>query len=408
MRFLLILNLFIMVSCKLAFKAAELEGREKTLIMGGRHTCVTMESGKTDCWGDNKFGQIGNSSDALMIRSPSTIDLNFLPVNEHMKALSLAYQHSCILTNQDNIYCWGRNNFTQIGTGPEITFSSTPLLVDRGEIPSGQQIERLYTGGGFNCILTNSNDAFCWGNNTGGELGNNDNSISLTPEPVAIDQSSLMPDEYFVDLGTGYRHSCGLTNKSKVYCWGDNEHGQIGQSAFSSDFFTPTEIDFSFLDANDNPAKLFSGYYSNCVITKLNKTFCWGSNVNGEMGIGVVGGKYDTPTLLTSHSSPDNYFVSISLGFYYACGVTNSQNIYCWGRNSRGQLGDNSLVDKSIPTAIELDTATTKFKTVKAGDYHSCGITTKGLVYCWGDNREGQLAHPESIVQSLHPIKLEF
>lgn len=374
----------------------------KLYAAGGRHNCVLKMNNDFYCWGKNNFGQIGNSlSDEVSVKSPLLIE-NFLSSSEKIVTLSLAYTHSCLLTNIGNVFCWGNNSSGGVGISQSVSKVYSPVMIDLA-LPSEDKVLSISAGGHHSCAITSGKEVFCWGNNNKGQLGVNSVDI-FRDVPSLVDQTNLASDEYFIDLKLAFLHSCGITNLHRVYCWGSNQNGELGNGSSDPLALLPTLVDVSMLDFDDEPAKIFSGYYSNCFISKKNKSYCWGSNMNGSLGLGTIGGTYPLPEIINDFSTPQNYFTSFSLGFYFNCGVTNLGKVYCWGRNNSGQLGDGSLDDRSSPTPVDTSLS---FRSVRVGDYHSCAESTSGKMLCWGSNNDGQLGLGNS-ASSSSPLPVSF
>ena len=185
---------------------------------------------------------------------------------------------------------------------------------------------------------------------------------------------------------TGSQHSCGVTTSDVGYCWGWNPHGQLGNGTTtgSCSNLIPTAVSGGLAWKSINIT-----IWSTCGVTTSDVGYCWGYNPHGQLGDGTINAARSIPTAI----SGDLAWKSISAGSYHSCGVTTSDVGYCWGRNGFGGLGNSTIAADSlhsIPAAISGDLA---WKSISAGPHSSCGVTTSDVGYCWGYNWSGQLGN---------------
>jgi alpha-tubulin suppressor-like RCC1 family protein len=163
-------------------------------------------------------------------------------------------------------------------------------------------------------------------------------------------------------------------------CWGDNEYGQLGDGT-TMDRLTPVDVS----GLTSSIAVLISGEFHNCVLTGHGAVQCWGLNEDGELGDGTI----------TLRRKPVNVIgltegvTALGAGQGHTCAVTSGGGVRCWGNNWDGQLGDGTTENRSTPTQVSGLTSGIAFL---AGGYgHTCAVTVKGGVKCWGYNFNGQL-----------------
>jgi alpha-tubulin suppressor-like RCC1 family protein len=214
---------------------------------------------------------------------------------------------------------------------------------------------------------------YCTGNNSSGQLG--DGSYENSRWPVALDTTLR-----FEQLVTGAEHSCALTAEGDAYCWGQNLHGQLGVGFYSASEPSPVPVagDVVFETLSVSSAHT-------CGLTFAGEAYCWGSNNNGQLGIGEVSKGYTEPVPVAGEIS----FFEISAGARHTCGLSVTGDAYCWGYNATGALGtgEYSYIEES-PVMVVSDLP---FATIDAGMGFSCGVTVEGGGYCWGSNAFGQL-----------------
>jgi len=186
----------------------------------------------------------------------------------------------------------------------------------------------------------------------------------------------------FTAISAGGQHSCGLDSAGLAYCWGSNVYGQLGDGS-NTDRLTPVAVvggfSYSMISAGEQ--------YTCGVQTSTGLLYCWGRNTNGQLGDGTSG---DRNTLGPVEGVEGLAFGSVSAAIgQHTCAVTTTGAAYCWGRNTNGQLGDGSTTDRLTPVAVS---GGLTFSVVSASaNEHTCGVTTGGPAYCWGWNNFGAL-----------------
>lgn len=349
------------------------EGGGEMVTSGYIHSCAVDTNGDAYCWGHNAYGKLGTGYFSPRENTPQLVT-----GGHTFKSVSTGRDHTCGVTTSGDAYCWGNNFHGQLGIG-SISYpfaEATPMLVT-----GGHSFESVSAGRYHSCGVTTAGDAYCWGGNYDGQLGTG--SISYkNPTPLLVTGSLT-----FEALSIGLDHTCGLTTAGVGYCWGNNFYGQVGDGtngSTNSQRPSPTLIlgghTFQSLDA---------GQYHSCGLTTNSDAYCWGSNFNGQLGTGFTSLWENSPQLVTGGHS----FESVSAGGFHSCAVTNSGAAYCWGQNLNGQLGTGFV--SSYPyyweTTPMLVTGGQTFQWVSAGAYHTCGTTTSLDAYCWGANGSGQL-----------------
>jgi alpha-tubulin suppressor-like RCC1 family protein len=271
----------------------------------------------------------------------------------------------------------GANSVTATASGlsgSPLTFSATAVAFASLSVNTA--------GGTSTCALSTAGAAYCWGDNTYGQLGDNTTTQRKTPTPVA---GGLV----FTSLTAGLYHTCGLTTAGAAYCWGNN-NGQLGDGT-TTQRLTPVAVSQGGLVF----ASLTAGIYHTCGVTTGNAAYCWGNNIDGQLGDGTTTNHF-TPTAVTgSHS-----FTSLAANQYHTCGVTTGSVAYCWGDNSFGQLGDTTTTQRLSPTLVAGGLALTS---LTSGGLWTCGLTAAGTAYCWGYNATGVLGDGTT-TQRLSPV----
>ena len=323
---------------------------------GSIHTCGLTVTGNAYCWGFNDFGQLGDGS--------TTGSLTPVLVSGGIRFSSINTKggHTCGVTSMGDAYCWGENFRGQLGDGTTIN-RLTPVLVS-----GGLSFASVSTAYSETCGVTTAGDAYCWGENFHGQLGDGTTINQLTPVPVAGGLT-------FASLSAGAT-TCGVTTTGAAYCWGRN-HDQLGDGTTNRSLMPrPVAGGLSF-------ASLRTAGWHTCGLTAAGDAYCWGNNGVGQLGDGTTNRSL-TPVLVSGGLS----FASLSAGGSHMCGVTTAGDAYCWGWNSSGQLGDGTRTNRHTPVPVA---GGLSFASVGAAGLHSCAVTTAGVPYCWGFNSDGQL-----------------
>jgi alpha-tubulin suppressor-like RCC1 family protein len=316
---------------------------------GSTNTCGVTASGTAYCWGDNATGELGIGADAapgICGTESSPCSLQPLPVagGFAFASLSAAWVSACGLDAGGGAYCWGDNSFGQLGIGGDTAglatcFYKNPCSPAPRAVAGGLTFTVLGTGTSSVCGLTPAGAAYCWGDNIVGQLGIGTDSASdlCGGDPCARTPVRVAGGLAFTELSVGYLHSCGLASDGTWYCWGSNNYGQLGNGTTGPDLCQDTYL-------------------------------C--SRVPVTVAAGMT-------------------FATVSSGGRrHSCGVTSSGSAYCWGENILGQLGDGSTSNSLTPVAVAGGRI---FTSLSADQYHTCGLTTGNVAYCWGRNSWGQL-----------------
>jgi len=242
------------------------------------------------------------------------------------------------------------------------------------------------TGDNTTCALVEMGKAYCWGYNFGGRLATGDTAFRVIV-PRAVSNQPVA----FNHITVGALHQCALARDGRAYCWGENGSGQLGAGGqVQSQGVTPVVGGLTF-------ASISAGFSHTCAITTDQAAYCWGNNGYGQLGAGAAAPcDYANLPCLVNAPVPvagGLHFVQISTGRDHTCGLTSDGTGYCWGENASGQLGNPAIPincggfpthSQCLRDAPTPITGGLKFTQLSAGAFHTCGITTAGRAYCWG------------------------
>ena len=241
-----------------------------SMSSGNSVTCVRKSTGALYCWGDDTDGQLGiNSTFSGVDSTPQAVDQGGLAFKS---VSSRGHFHSCALLANGDAYCWGSNSYGQLGIGTTTGEDSVPVAA-----AVGYAFSSIDAGGQFTCGITTGGATYCWGDDTGGELGDGMAS-HITGTPTVVSGSHA-----FVSVVAGGGFACGLTSAGAAWCWGVNFAGQLGDSTYNASNI-PVQVHgghvFTSIAAGDGSA---------CGLIASGAAFCWGDNSSGQLGINSSG-----------------------------------------------------------------------------------------------------------------------
>ena len=413
---------------------------------GGFHTCVLTTGNAMKCWGYNFHGQLG----AYRAASTTPVTVTSLA---GARTVDTGNLHACALVTSADVppteqpVCWGSNANGQLGTAltPTPADSRIPVKVstipDVGGTPpdvpaSAPELEPLAVAGNkHSCAIPwGSGTPKCWGRNTDGELGNGTNASSTTPIPVSglttatqLSAGGELDPVTALELG----HTCAHRSAATVACWGANGYGQLGNESTTNSnvpvtvrsdhdddhLETPPPAITAPIDLTGATAVAAGGRHS-CALVGGGRVRCWGRNFDGQVGDGTTTDRTYAVTVdmdpeepdpdrtasdYDKHFDPLKDIVAVTAGARHTCGLKNDDTIWCWGRNTDGQLGDGTTAVRDKPVQVTgIPTEAWDVISLASGEFHTCakvkskptlGNPSAGntSMLCWGDNAFGQL-----------------
>jgi alpha-tubulin suppressor-like RCC1 family protein len=345
-------------------------------------------------WGNNALGQIGDGTQI----SPR-VDPVPAARNPNWILVDAGRSHSCGIDVDHALFCWGSDVGGELGDGAANNLVPRPDPVRVGTANDWSVVSAGGFGGNFpleesphsghTCGIRAGGALYCWGGNSNGQVGDPTASVRVTPTRIGSAGD-------WTHVSAGGFHTCGI-RAGELYCWGDNTRGQLGDGTLTSSFVPiriGTATDWTSISAG------FSAH--TCGIRSNGALYCWGDNTDGQLGDNTttnrsvptrVGTATDW-TLVSAggHGSYDFGFTEVT---GQTCGLRAAGQLYCWGSNADGEVGDGTMTDRLTPTRIG---TAADWKDVSAGAFHSCGVRADGSLYCWGANVLGDGATTSSDV----------
>ncbi len=331
-------------------------------------SCAVTATGGVKCWGLNHVGQLGDGT-----TTDRSTPVDVAELASRSTAVSVGGYHACAVTASGGVECWGLNIHGQLGDGTT-TDRSTPVQVVG--LTSG--VIAVSAGREHTCAVMTTGGVTCWGSNSWGQLGDGTTTTHHS-SPVAV--AGLTSG--VTTVSAGWSHTCALTTRGGVTCWGMNLDGQLGDGTT-----TNSSGPVAVAGLSVGVRAVSAGYFHTCALTTTGRLTCWGNNLFGELGKATTTHHSSTPVEVAGLSA----VACASAGNSYTCAVTEEGDVWCWGRNEEGQLGrgpGSGILN--TPNPVKVAGLTPGVAAVVAGNAHTCAVTAAGGVTCWGKNDRGQL-----------------
>jgi uncharacterized repeat protein (TIGR02543 family) len=339
------------------------------------------------------FANVGLTEAAPTTTPPQNLTL-YAKWTIIMESLSLGEVHSSASSATGRVFMWGKNSNGQLGDGTTTDRNVPTEITSRFSLTAGDKITSLSLGQDHSSALSATGRVFMWGFNSSGQLGNGTNTNRNVPTEITS-RFSLDAGDRIISLSLGTSHSAALSSTGRVFMWGENWAGQLGDGT-TTDRNVPTEITSRFsLTAGDKITSLSLGFYHSSALSATGRVFMWGENWAGQLGDGTTTDR-NVPTEITSRFSltAGDKITSLSLGKDHSSALSATGRVFMWGFNSFGQLGNGTNTNRNVPTEItsrfSLD-AGDKITSLSLGFYHSSALSATGRVFMWGYNLYGQL-----------------
>lgn len=396
-----------LVDCPVPMAASPTAGQ---LASGWSHTCAVRPDATLQCWGDNSLGQLGDGA-----AEPFSSWALTVPGLTGVTRVSAGVNDTCALTVDAAVYCWGQH------------YGSTPTAV--AGLPAATDIS---VSGVHACAITAATELWCWGRNGSGQLGTGPGSVDAVdhaPAPVMLGGDITLDGVTHVAAFAAYADpnvagsgsTCALaTGPQQLFCWGDNSVGQLGINNGDG-----VAAPYPAFNAGTTPLDTLSGLAAGgssiCApVVASNSMYCWGANQSGQLAQNTDGASVMAPSWAAIPS--DFAITSIAMGaFGHACATSSQGDLFCWGANGSGQIGQDPAVTTSTnaPTYVTTSTATDPASLVSAGDAVSCMMQSDWTVQCMGYNADGELGNGGvvdswsltavlGLTMPVHPLVAEY
>ncbi|MGC4088017.1 MAG: hypothetical protein QM756_08990 [Polyangiaceae bacterium] len=389
----------------------------KQLSGGEVHFCLLETNGSAWCWGSNEHGQLGDDSTESH-DAPVRVKI---PATTKLVTIFAAEAQSCALDDKGIVYCWGGNEDGALGVASGWTTDAKGNDVpefDEGDVVQPQAITEvlepntagiyqrkpapvfttLAVGGVHGCAMTAAGALYCWGENNHEQVGVPRTAFEseILPVPTRV----LDTPKSIKAIALGDEFSLLLTQDGSVFAFGDNSYGELGNAMLGGESAKPVQVAITAV------RELAPGAAHACAEKEDGTIWCWGYGATGALGLGNTDNQ-TSPKYVTAARN-----VASSGNAFHTCAIDVNLDLECWGQNAAGAIGNGSVSDGqetwvATPTLVPLTTVTA----VATSNSATCALTTDSVLWCWGENADGQLgggAEVSTTAPTPEPIRASF
>jgi len=357
--------------------------RFTAITVAAAASCALTADGVAYCWGGSREEQLGTASppercaegpcSTRPVRVESATPLTSLSANDW---------YVCGLDPAGSPLCWG---WIPVDVDAVHKFGPEPV-----PLPNGVALNSISTGESHICGVAADHEAYCWGDFEGGRRG--DPLIGFDTVYATFQPNVVGGGLQFAEVKAGSLGTCGLTVGGQAYCWGSDVAGTLGDPAAT----VQQNCGLAPPPCAPAPVPVAGGHLFTslsgsglhvCGVTASGELYCWGSNFAHQIGTPDPSGSCGCEQAPTKVFAPEATFAAVSAGGSSTCALTPDGIGYCWGDDSYGQLGiSGGTAYTPVPLAGDL-----RFKAIAVAIDHGCALSLDGDAFCWGENGNGQL-----------------
>ncbi len=335
-----------------------------SVSVGSNHTCAIRSDQSAWCWGKNSYGQLGDKTTKDRLTPTQVFG------GDTWLSISAGSQFTCGVTTGHLAKCWGLIRYDIKGeVGNTYVTQPSALLL-------GKDTAQISTGGSFACLIYLDGSGRCVGSSKVALLGGS----TRDPRPIR----SVTSGRWNL-IAAGPGHACGIRANLVAWCWGLTETGAQGTGDSR-----PHQLPTPLAGIAGAWRELSAGGQHSCGIKPGGALFCWGSNQEGQLGIGSLLPSQLTFLTAVPVISDRADWLTISAGTDHTCGLRRDHTAWCWGNNTDGPVGRPEQLGRIVRVPEQV-VGNASWQSISAGGQNTCGIQTDGTLWCWGSNREGEL-----------------
>lgn len=305
----------------------------KSIAVGPNSTCAITTDGDGYCWGLNMQGGLGDGTMTNSTVPVQVVNTGVL-AGKRLEKIEVGYDHTCAIANDKRLYCWGGDNYGKLGRGSWTSASSVPVASANTGPLAGKDIVSVTLGYITTCVTIAEGDVYCLGLNNTGQFGNGTTSNSSSPQLVTGALSGLDVTAMNTDKSS-YSAVCAIASE-ELYCWSGNDSSQVGNGGTTA-VLSPTKITAGPL-AGKKITSVAVGDGSTCAVAD-GILYCWGNNQAGQLGNGTVNSSTLPTPVSTSGPLSGVTILSVSGAGKFFCALSTSYQQYCWGNGGNGPGG---------------------------------------------------------------------
>jgi len=345
-------------------------------------------SGSLLAWGWNGIGQLGDGT-TLESSVPVAVSAGAIPSGTTITQIAVNGGHSLALSSTGQLYAWGGNFSGELGDGTN-TESDVPVAVSAGAIGPGTTITRIAAGNVYSLAVSSTGQLYAWGENEDGQLG--DGTTTNSNVPVAVSAGAIPPGTTFTQVSAGADNSLALSSTGKVYAWGYNNLGALGDGT-TANSDVPVAVSAGAIGPGTTITQVSAAINGSLALSSTGKVYAWGYNNYGQLGDGT-NTESDVPVAVSAGAiGPGTTIAQVAAGGFHSLALSSTGQLYAWGESEYGELGDGTNTASDVPVAVSAGAIPpgTTFTQIAAGLHHSVALSSTGKVYDWGNGEEGEL-----------------
>ena len=326
----------------------------------------------------------------------TTISTENLEGQDSIVSVSLGQYFTAVVTEKGEIYTWGLNTDGQLGDGTIFDRSNPVNITSQFSLNEDEKIEMVSLGFRHSGALTSDGRVFVWGDNTYGQVGDGTYPDKAIPVDITS-EFALHENEMITSISFGNDYASAYTSEFRVFTWGNNDFGKLGNGTTESGRKPSDITSFFTLHEEETIQSVKLGAQFGSAITSEHRVFMWGMNSSGQLGDGTQTHRYTpvdiTPQFNLHQGETIAYLVP---GGASTMATTSEGRIFSWGSNSDGRIGDGTEIDRHTPVDITSQFNLVEEETIISityGTWVTAVVSSTGRVFIWGNNGCGQLAN---------------
>lgn len=355
------------------------------------------DNGHVYTWGSNSHGRLGNNATT---QSHTPIDISATGALSGVSVTSITTgpvaEHAIALGSNHHVYAWGENSDGQVGNGTTVD-SGIPVDVSESGALTGITVVGAATGANHTLAVGSNGHVYAWGENGAGELGNNSTVASTVP--VDISATGILSGISVREVSAGPGFSMAVSSNGHVYTWGLNVNGQLGDNSVT-DSHVPIDVSASGALNGVSIAAISAGANHAMALSEAGDIYTWGNNSEGQLGDNSTTDSHVPVAVATSGVLAGIVLHAIAAGSGFSTAVGENGHTYTWGMNAGGELGDGTTTARLVPVDISANGGLSGVSIVAVDA--SLALDVGGKVYAWGLNAAGEIGDG-STVDSLVP-----